>query len=160
MQDQVKKLLDENIAMGVLEKVPPGVETTWCARMVPSLKKNGKVRLIIDYQGLNKCAKRETHHTQSPFHQACAVPANMRKTTFDAWNGYHSLDLHPDDRHFTTFITQWGRIRHCKAPQGYKTTGDAYTSRFDNIVVLNHTNKTKIIDDSLHWMLTILKSFF
>ena len=159
IQDQVKKTLEENITMGVLEKVPPGTETTWCAQMVPSLKKNGKVRLTIDFQGLNKCAKRETHHTPSPFHQACAVPANMRKTTFDAWNGFHSLPLHPDDRHYTTFITPWGRIRYKKAPQGYVTTGDAYTSRFDNIVA-NHTNKTKIIDDSLHWMTTILQSFF
>ena len=159
IQDPVKKTLDENVTMEVLEKVPPGIKTTWCAQMVPSLKKNGKVRLTIDYQGLNKCAKRETHHTPSPFHQACAVPPNMRKTTFDAWNGYHSLALHPDDKHYTTFITPWGRYRYKKAPQGYTATGDAYTSRFDAIV--SHiTNKTKIIDDSLHWVPTILESFF
>ena len=85
--------------------------------MVPSLKKNGKVRLTIDFQALNKCAKRETHHTPSPFHQACAVPANMYKTTFDAWNGYRSLDLHEDDRHYTTFITPYGRFEYNKAPQ-------------------------------------------
>ena len=159
IQDPVKDTLDENGTMEVLEKVEPGVETTWCAQMVPSLKKNGKVRLTIDFQGLNKCAKRETHHTPSPFHQACAVPADMRKTTFDAWNGYHSLALHPDDRHLTTFISPWGRYRHKKAPQGYIATGDAYTSRFDAIVA-HVPNKTKIIDDSLHWAPTINENFF
>ena len=158
IQDAVKDTLDQNTTMQVLEKLEPGVKTTWCARMVPSLKKNGKVRLTVDFQGLNKCAKRETHHTPSPFHQACAVPANMKKTTFDAWNSYHSLALHPDDRHFTTFITPWGRYQYKKAPQGYIATGDAYTSRFDAIVA-HVPNKTKIIDDSLHWVPTILESF-
>ena len=29
-------------------------------------------------------------HTIAPLHQARAVPGNTKKTTFDAWNGYHS----------------------------------------------------------------------
>ena len=29
--------------------------------------------------------------------------------TADAWNGYHSMAVHPDDVHYFTFITEWGR---------------------------------------------------
>ena len=59
---------------------------------------------------LNTNAARETHHTRSPFHQAHSVPSNKKKTVFDCWNGYHSIPLHKDDHHLTTFITTWDAI--------------------------------------------------
>ena len=108
-QDDVKAGLDRDVRLGVLEPVPIGEPVTWCHRMVICAKKNGKPRRTIDFQSLNTHATRETHHTQSPFHQACSVPHNKKETVFDAWNGYHSVPLHRDDRHYTTFITPWGR---------------------------------------------------
>ena len=100
----------------------------------------------------------ETHHTQSPFHQARSVPQG-KKTVFDAWNGYHSVPLHPDDRHYTTFITPWGCYRYHMAPQGYIASGDGYTRRYDKITS-SITSKTKCMDDTLLWSNTIEESFF
>ncbi len=94
----------------------------------------------------------------SPFHLARAVPPGMKKTVFDAWNGYHSVRLHEDDRHYTTFITPWGRYRYCTAPQGYIASGDGYTSRYDSIVT-GVSNKTKCIDDTLLWTEDVAKSY-
>ena len=105
-QEEVKAGLDRDVRLGVLEQVPIGNPVTWCHRMVICSKKNGSLRRTIDFQPLNQHATRETHHTQSPFR---SVPNNVKKTVFDAWNGYHSIALHPDDRHLTTFITPWGR---------------------------------------------------
>ena len=149
-QEEVKAGLDRDVRLGVLEPVPIGTHVTWCHRMVICPKKNGFLRRTIDFQALNRHASRETHHTQSPFHQARSVPFNHCKTIFDAWNGYHSVSLHVEDRHYTTFITPWGRYRYCTAPQGYMASGDAYTSRYDSIVA-HIGNKTKCIDDALLW---------
>ena len=109
-QDEVKAGLDQDVRLGVLEEVPVGKPVTWCHRMVICAKKNGKPRRTVDFQALNKHAFRETHHTQSPFHQARRIPNGKRKTVFDAWNGYHSVPLHEDARHKTTFITPWGAL--------------------------------------------------
>ena len=154
----VKDGLDQDVRLGVVEPVPVGDHSDWCHRMVICPKKNGKPRRTVDFQPLNKYAKRETHHTQSPFLQARSVPRNTRKTIFDAWNGYHSIPLHKDDRHLTTFITSWGRYRYCVAPQGYIASGDAYTRRFDEIVA-DVPQKTKCVDDTLLWASTIEESF-
>ena len=108
-QDEVKAGLDRDVRLGVLEQVPLGTQDTWCHRMVICTKKNGSLRRTINFQKLNQHATRETHHCQSPFHQARAVPSNTKKTVFDAWNGYHSIILAESDRHFTTSITPWGR---------------------------------------------------
>ena len=157
-QDEVKAGLDRDVRLGVLEPVPIGEPVTWCHRMVTCAKKNGSLRRTIDFQALNIHATRETHHTQSPFHQARSVPRDTRKTVFDAWNGYHSVALHPEDRHLTTFITPWGRYRYKTAPQGYIASGDAYTRRYDEIVA-HVPNKTKCIDDALIWSSSIAESF-
>jgi len=158
-QDQVKASLDQDVRLGVIEPVPVGTPVTWCHRMVICPKKSGKPRRTVDFQALNRHATRETHRTQSPFHQARTVPPHTRKTVFDAWNGYHSIPLDHKDRHLTTFITPWGRYRYCVCPQGYLASGDAYTRRFDELVS-DIKNKTKVIDDTIMWSSSIAKSFF
>ena len=96
-QEQVKADIDRDVSLGVLEPVPVGEPVTWCHRMVVCAKKNGKPRRTVDFQPLNKFATRETHHTQSPFLQARAVPHGMKKTVFDAWNGYHSVPIREEE---------------------------------------------------------------
>ena len=156
--NDVKAGLDEDVRLGVIEPVPIGERVTWCHRMVICTKKNGKPRRTVDFQPLNRHAVRETHHTQSPFIQARNVPGNTKKTTLDAWNGYHSVKLHPDDTHLTTFITPWGRYRYKVAPQGYLASGDGYTRRYDEIVS-DINNHTQCIDDTLLWSANIEEAF-
>jgi len=126
--------------------------------MVVCAKKNGNHRRTVDFQALNAWATRETHHTQAPFHQVRAIPHHAKKTVTDAWNGYHSVPLREEDRHLTTFITPWGRYKYRTAPQGYISSGDGYTRRFDEIAS-DFPNKIKVVDDSLLWSDTVGESF-
>lgn len=62
------------------------------------------------------------------------------------------------DRHYTTFITPWGRYRYKTAPQGYIASGDGYTARYDALV--SHIqSKTKCIDDALLWAKDIEEAY-
>lgn len=157
-QEQVKEGLDSDVRLGVIEPVPYGVPTTWCHQMVICSKKCGSCRRTVDFQALNRHASRETHHTPSPYQLAREVPSNTKKTTFDAWNGYHSIKLHRSDHHFTTFLTPWGRYRYIRCPQGYIASGDAYTHRYDNIIA-EVPNKVKCVDDTLMWANNIEESY-
>ena len=158
-QEAVKAGLDQDVRLGILEPVPVGTPVTWCHKMVICPKKSGKPRRTVDLQALNRHATRETHHTQSPFHQARKVPPHTRKSVFDAWNGYHSIPLDNRDKHLTTFITPWGRYRYLVAPQGYISSGEGYSRRFDEIVA-DFPQKTKCIDDTLMWSDDLKESFF
>ena len=151
-QQEVKAGLERDVALGVLERVPMGEPTDWCAPMTIAAKKNGSPRRTIDFQQLNKACKRQTHATEAPFHQACAVPANTRRTILDAWNGFHSVPLCETDesKAQTTFLTAWGRYRYRTAPQGFLAAGDAYTARYDSIIA-DFDNVKKCIDDSILW---------
>ena len=141
----MKAGLDQDCKMGVIEAVPVCTPVTLCHRMVVCAKKNGKPRRTADLQALNAYATRETHHTQIPFHQARSVPHGTKKTVCDAWNGYHAVPLHPDDK-------------HCSAPQGYVASGDGFTRRFDEIIA-HIPNKTTCVDDTLLWADSIDQAF-
>lgn len=141
-------LRDERL--GVIERVPHGVKSSWCHRMVVTRKQDGTPRRTIDFTPLNKFCAREPFSTESPFHLARKVPANTWKTVTDAWNGYHSVPLRPEDRHFTTFITPFGRWRYRRAPQGYLGSGDAFNQRIAAALV-DFTRKERCVDDTVHY---------
>ena len=159
LQDRVKALLDRFVRLGSLRKAPFNVPVPWCHDLVITEKKDGTLRLTVDLQNLNAYAERELHHTQSPFHQARIIPSNMKKTVSDAWNGYHSLPIREEDRHYTRFCTPWGVYEFTCATQGYTASGDGYTKRFDEIV-RDIPNKTKCIDDACLWAPDLTESFF
>ena len=92
-QEDVYAGLAQDVRLGVIEPVPVGTPVTWCHKMIVVPKKSGKPRRTVDLQKLNRYAIRETHHTESPFHQARAVPPNTYKsiTGLMEWVPRHSF---------------------------------------------------------------------
>ena len=144
----VKLLLDNWVAKTIVTPVNVGEAVDWCSRLVVCTKKDGRPRITVDFQELNKNIKRETHHTPRPFDVICGIPHHSYKTVLDAKDGYHQIKLDDESSKLTTFITTEGRFRYLRAPQGLKTSGDAYTRRFDEVLI-EIKNKVKIVDDSL-----------
>ena len=155
----VKAGLERDLRLGVIERVSVNTPTTWCSRMVITLKHNGSPRRVVDLQSVNDHCPRQTHHTKSPWQIASAVPPNCVKTVLDAWHGYHSVPIHPSDRHITTFITKEGRFQYRTSPQGLLSAGDGYTQRFDEVIG-NFPNHLKCVDDSIIWEQDIESNFF
>lgn len=158
-KEKVKADIDRDIRLGIIEPIPQGTITPWCARMVVTPKKNGEPRRTVDLQQLNKATLREVHHTPSPFNMVASIPTGKRKTVLDAWNGYHSLPISETSKDATTFITEWGRYRYRRAPMGFHASGDAYTRRFDDITS-DQPRVVRCVDDSLLWDDNIEKSFW
>ena len=155
----VKAGLDRDEKLGVIEKVPVNVPVQWCSRMLIAPKSDGSPRHVIDFTSINKHAPRQLHHTRSPYVIAAAVPSNQVKTVLDNWHGYHSVPIHPDDRHLTTFITPYGRYRYETAPQGFVSAGDGYTHRMDQIIE-GTDNFDHCVDKSILWDNSIESNFF
>ena len=154
----VKAGIDKDVSLGVIEPVPQNSHVEWCARMVVAPKSNGTPRRTVDLQHLSRATLRDTHYTQTPFEIVSTLPKHKMKTILDAKNGYHSLALSDSAKDKTTFITEWGRYRYRRAPQGYHASGDAYTRRFDDITS-QFGNVARCVDDSLLWDDSIESSF-
>merc|ERR1711874_747909 len=57
------------------------------------------------------------------------------------------------------FITEWGRYRYLRAPQGFHAAGDGYTKCTDDITV-DVVDKKKCIDDTLLYKSTMDEIFW
>ena len=127
----------------MLEGVPQNTPTTWLSRMVIATKANGSPRRTVDLQKLNEASTRQTLPIRNPYHLVREILAYTKKTTYDCWNGYHSVPIHEDDKHKTTFITEFGRYK--TSPQWYQASGDGYTQRYYAIV---EDQRNKALDDA------------
>jgi hypothetical protein len=158
-REEVKRRLDRDVADGIIEPVPIGEPVIWCSPMVVAAKADGSPRRTVDLQKLNQQCLRETHHCQSPFRLASQVPCRTKKSVLDATDGFHAIDLDEESRPLTTFITEWGRYRYRRLPQGYSASQDAYTRRYDDIIK-DVPDKVKCIDDTLLYSQDIESAFF
>lgn len=155
----VKEGLDNDGTLGIIERVPEGVPTRFCSRMIVQVKKNGKLRRCVDLQKINDHTFREVNYNRVPHQLVCDLPSGQKKTVLDAWNGYHAVELMDEAKEATTFITEWGPYRYCSSPQGYHASGDHYTRRMDEIT-MEVGNKRRCIDDTLLYQPDLEKSFW
>lgn len=158
-KDAVENIIQRDVKLGILEKVPVGDPVEWCTRMVTVKKKDGTPRITVDFQELNKQCLRETHPNSYPFHLVSTVPLYSYKTVVDAYNGYHQVLLDENSSKLTTFISEFGRFRYLRTPQGLCSAGDAYNRRVDEILI-DVPRKCRLVDDTLLYDDNITEAFF
>ncbi|PKI53602.1 hypothetical protein CRG98_026005 [Punica granatum] len=98
----------------------------WVANIVPVEKKNGKVRVCIDYRDLNKASPKDNFPLP---HIDVLVDNTARHTQFsfmDSFSGYNQIQMAEEDKVKTTFITMWGTFCYKVMPFGLKNAGATY----------------------------------
>ena len=158
-REGIDELIEKWVEKGILAKVGVGESVDWCTRLVPVTKKDGTPRIAADFQELNKHIKRETHHTPYPFNIVNRIPKHSHKTVMDAKDGYLQIPLDAESSKLTTFITEKGRYKFLRSPPGLKSSGDAYTRRFDEVIA-DIPRKEKIVDDCLLHDISIEEAFY
>ena len=73
-------------------------------------------------------------------------PQAIYFATFDARHGYWQVFLHPDSRHLTTIITEYGLYRFIRAPVGLTSSGDVFCQRTDEALA-GLPQLQKLVDD-------------
>ena len=107
-QEKVYADLDQDEALGVIERVPFGERADQCFCMVIPRKHDGSPCRTVDLLPVNNYYKRENHNVETLFHIVHRIPFNARKTITDAWNSYHSLSLCVSDHQLAMSITLVG----------------------------------------------------
>lgn len=83
-------------------------KVTWLSPIVIVPKKNGTLRVCIDYKKLN--AATMTDPFPIPFTDAMldAVAGHEMYSFLDGFSGYNQVLMAPEDRVKTDFVTEWG----------------------------------------------------
>ena len=75
-------------------------------------KKDGTMRLCIDYRKLNSITKKEAHPLPRIEDIFNTLSGSKFFSTFDLAMGYHQVEVHPDDREKTAFSTPFGLFQY------------------------------------------------
>jgi ribonuclease HI len=137
MEKEVKKLLDAQIII-------PLRFSEWVANLVPVRKKNGEIRLCVDFINLNRSSKKDNYPLPKMEHILQRVTGSARMSMVDGFSGYNQISVFPEDREKTTFTTPWGTFMYAKIPFGLMNAGATFQRAMD-IAFIGEKDKFVVI---------------
>ena len=114
--DELRKQLDELLALGLIQ---PSM-SPWGAPVLFVRKKNGEMRLCVDYRALNQVTKRHSHPL--PRIDECLERLSRARyfSTIDLKSGYHQVKIKTEDISKTAFNTRYGSFEWLVLPFGLR----------------------------------------
>ena len=85
---------------------------------MPVRKKNGDIRLCIDFRNLNKASQKDNYPNPSMEHILQCVSHSEMLSLLDGFSGYNQVLVFNGDQLKTTFNTKWGTYAYRKMPFG------------------------------------------
>ncbi len=100
----VKQNIDKLLIPIFIESIE---KATWLSPIVIVPKKNGKLRICIDFKKLNATTKKGPYPL--PFtNEVLNTVAGYEAYSLDGYSGYHQISIVPEDRYKITFVIDWG----------------------------------------------------
>jgi hypothetical protein len=137
MEKEVKTILDAKIII-------PLRYFEWMANLVPVRKKNGEIRLCVDFKNLNRSSKKDNYPLPKMKHILQRVTCSSRMSMIDGFFGYNKIFVFPEDRDKTTFTTPWGTFMYAKIPFGLMNVGATFQRAMD-IAFIGEKDKFVVI---------------
>ncbi|PKI59756.1 hypothetical protein CRG98_019859 [Punica granatum] len=98
----------------------------WVTNIVPVEKKDGRVRVCVDYRDLNKASPKDNF----PLPHIDVLVDNIAHYTqlsfMDGFSRYNKIRMAEEDKIKTTFTTMWGTFCYRVVPIGLKNAGATY----------------------------------
>jgi hypothetical protein len=104
----------------------PVALTDWVSNLILIDKKQGTIRVCIDYRDIKKACPKDNFPT--PFVDQIVDDCTGSEifSLMDGFSGYNQINIHPEDQHKTAFICPWGTFAYRKLPFGLKNTGATF----------------------------------
>ena len=144
-----KQELDRLVHIGVLERAK---RSEWIAGTFITAKKDGRVRWITDFRGLNRSLKRRVYPPRRISDIITRHPRYKYFTKLDISMQYYTFVLDEPSRDLCTFATPFRLYRYCRLPMGVSESPDISTEimtqvldgldvdfYMDDIAILNQT---------------------
>lgn len=133
LKKKVLDKLEELVKRDIIEEVNGSAK--WVSPIVPILKEDGDVRICVDMRRANAAIRRENHPLQIMDKLLPRVRDAKYFSKLDIRDAFHQLDLHPDSRHITTFITSRGLFRYKRLMFGITCAHEIFQKTIERILL-------------------------
>lgn len=126
--------LDAEVAKLLKAKVIRESKSPWASRVVPVKKKNGEIRMCIDFRKLNTVTLKDSY----PLPRIDEIVDEMGKacvfSTLDATSGYYHIELEENDKEKTAFRWKNGLFEFNRMPFGLCNAPATFQRVMDTIL--------------------------
>ena len=98
----------------------------WVANIVLVPKKDGKVRMCVDYRDLNRATPKDNFPLPHIDTLVDNTAIHYLFSFMDGFSGYNQIGMAPKDMEKTTFLTMWGTFCYRVMLFGLKNAGATY----------------------------------
>ena len=113
---EVKQYVEDLLNKGYVQKS----RSSYSSPVVCVRKKDGNLRLCVDYRQLNKKTVPDRHPLPRVQATLESLGGNKWFTVLDQGKAYHQGYVDPESRHKTAFITPWGLFEWVRIPFGLR----------------------------------------
>jgi hypothetical protein len=118
-KEKVKIELNRMLEEGIIEPIK---ELEWINPMVIQDKKTSKIRICVDLKKLNDAYLHDPFPTPFTDEVLDNVGGQEVYSFTDGFSRYHQIQIAKEDRHKTTFSTEWGSYQYTVMPFGLKNS--------------------------------------
>jgi hypothetical protein len=97
---QIEAEVDKLIVAGFIREVK---YPTWVSSIVPVKKKNGQIRICVDFRDLNKACSKDDFYIPISEILIDSTTGYEIFSFMDGFSGYNQIKMAPEDEELTTF---------------------------------------------------------
>lgn len=143
---QVKRIVSELLCDGIIRES----SSDYASPIVLVRKKNGEVRMCIDYRDVNKKVIRDRYPLPLIQDQINALCSAKYFTTLDMKSGFYQMKIEENSKRITAFVTPDGHFEFNRMPFGYVNAPSIYQRAIDKALgPLKGTKAFVYLDDVL-----------
>ena len=120
---KIKEEVEKQFNAGFLTTI---AYSDWVAKIVPVPKKDGKVRMCINYRDLNWASPKDNFPLLHINTLIDNTSTNMFFSFMDGFLGYNQIKMAEEDKAKITFTTYWGAYAYDVMPFGLNNASATY----------------------------------
>ncbi|MGL5708693.1 MAG: reverse transcriptase domain-containing protein [Aeromonas sp.] len=129
LEDEINTEIENMLKQGIIQ---PST-SPWCSRVVPIRKKNGKLRLCVDYRALNAITVKDAYPMPRIDEIIDSLADAKIFSTLDATTGYYQIPMKGSDMCKTAFAWKSGLYQYTRMPFGLCNAPASFQRAMDKI---------------------------
>lgn len=124
---QVKRIIEEQLQEGIIRES----ESSYASPIVLVKKRNGDIRMCVDFREVNKRVLRDHYPLPRIQDQIDNLAKAVYFCTLDMKSGFYQVEIEESSKHITAFVTPDGLYEYNRLPFGFVNSPSCYQRAID-----------------------------